>query len=151
MARPRKNKDSIKKIDEIDEKIKLERKLGADSHAISPRIKHTALNLDSKNSEIKKHEEKHELYVEISPDRQFALCDGKLIKDPKELAEILKTMNDNTFDFHVNEFKNDFANWIDDIFDEKEFADEIREIHNKIEMRAKVFEHLFKKLEHMKK
>ena len=93
-----------------------------------------------------KRAEKHELYLEITPDKYFALCDGRQIKDYKELAEILETINDDVFNFHVNEQKNDFASWINDVFDERELAEKIRDMRNKFEIRAKLYEHLFNKL-----
>ena len=111
------------------------------------------VELKTAKKEIKKVEilpklktEKHELYVEITPEKQFALCDGRIIKDLKQLAELLKNIDDDVFYHHVNEFKNDFATWINDVFKDENLAEEIGEIKDKIEMRAEIYKHLFDNL-----
>lgn len=52
--------------------------------------------------------------------------DGRKIKDIDELKEVLKKLDDSVFSFHVNENKNDFANWIRDVFNYHGLAERIR-------------------------
>lgn len=62
---------------------------------------------------------------DISPEKYFILKDGTPIKSIKELAMMMDSMSDESFSFHVNEEKNDFANWIKDVFGKKDLADSL--------------------------
>ena len=81
----------------------------------------------------------------IRPENYFFLSDGRVLKDLFELAETLETMNNDVFCHHVNDFRNDFSNWINDIFDESQLADEIRVIRNPHEMQVIILKHVAKK------
>jgi hypothetical protein len=85
------------------------------------------------------------IVLEISPDKYFILCDGRPIKDYKELAEMLETIGEDIFQYHVGGDRNDFANWIRDVFNEHELADSIKDVRNKFEMMAKIYKHMMKK------
>ncbi|MBW2965095.1 hypothetical protein KY363_06565 [Candidatus Woesearchaeota archaeon] len=60
---------------------------------------------------------------EIPPEKYFVLCDGTRIKDMHELALMLDRISDEQFGYHVNDSKNDFSNWIRDVFGQHELAD----------------------------
>ena len=69
---------------------------------------------------------KHTAYKE--PDcksKNFFLCDGREIKNVAELIALLPEMDDTVFFYHVREERNDFANWLKDVFNEREVADKI--------------------------
>jgi len=100
----------------------------------------------NKNSENTKKTEKISLFIDIAPDKYFVLCDGKTIKDYQELASLLETVNDDVFFYHVNNERNDFANWVNDVFGEEKLANEIRKSKNKTEIIAIIYKHLFHKL-----
>ena len=51
--------------------------------------------------------------------REFYLVDGRKLKDLRELALSLGDLPDQAFWHHVNDARNDFANWIEEIFEEK--------------------------------
>ena len=87
------------------------------------------------------------IFVEISPENYFVLCDGRIIKDYKELANILESVNDDIFYYHVNNDKNDFANWINDIFKEQELADNLRMAKSRVEILALLYKNMFEKSE----
>ncbi|OGM02085.1 hypothetical protein A3K72_00025 [Candidatus Woesearchaeota archaeon RBG_13_36_6] len=55
----------------------------------------------------------------------FYSIDGKIIKSLADLHLALKLMDEKHFYFHVNEEKNDFANWIRDVLEERELSDRI--------------------------
>jgi len=76
----------------------------------------------------------------------FVLYGGRKIKDIYELADELEKMGKETFDFHVNEFKNDFSRWIHDILDEKELAETLKEVKDLREHELAVLRHIVKKL-----
>lgn len=47
------------------------------------------------------------------------------LRNLKDLAESLKNMSDETFGFHVNGEKNDFAAWVREILLDKKMASEL--------------------------
>jgi acetate kinase len=65
--------------------------------------------------------------MSINPGHYFVLCDGRIIKDLKELIEILKTIEQKTFEYHVNDSKNDFASWIKYVFKSRHLAETIED------------------------
>ncbi|MGB9748296.1 MAG: hypothetical protein ACPLWC_00400 [Candidatus Woesearchaeota archaeon] len=73
------------------------------------------------------------LLAVVEDERAF-FVDNKRIKSLKELVEELKTMNEELFRKHVNEEKNDFANWIKDVFGEEEIARKIYAINDRQEI-----------------
>jgi acetate kinase len=52
----------------------------------------------------------------INTEHYFVLKDGELIKSLEELVLIIKNIDKETFEYHVNNEKNDFANWIRYVF-----------------------------------
>jgi len=75
----------------------------------------------------------------------FILCSGEQIKDLKELAFAFESMHPDVFNHHVNEEKNDFANWIENTFKEKELATNIHLKHNSKDSQIEVLKHLVEK------
>ncbi len=49
--------------------------------------------------------------------RDFVLCDGSKLRNPKDLLRALKNMSDDIFDHHVTHDRNDFGVWIYHCFD----------------------------------
>lgn len=76
----------------------------------------------------------------------FVLADGNKLRDMLELVESLETMTEDVYRHHVNEMKNDFSNWVRDIFDEHELADEIAKINSKVDTQMAIMRHLLKKI-----
>ncbi len=80
---------------------------------------------------IKKEEPKKPAVVSkaenkiIPPEKYFFVCNGIAIKNIFELAEQLEHMADDIFRYHVNDQKNDFANWIKFVFGEKALAEQL--------------------------
>ncbi|MGV8150269.1 MAG: DUF5752 family protein [Candidatus Woesearchaeota archaeon] len=89
---------------------------------------------------------KTSLFLDLSPDKYFVLCNGETIKDYKELAAILETVGDDVFYYHVTSERNDFANWINDVFGEHELSEKIKHCNSKHEMMAILYKHLFHKI-----
>ena len=58
----------------------------------------------------------------------FWVCDRKVLKNLTELKTALKRMSDNTFVYHVNKNKNDFAKWVNDVLKEKVLAKALQKI-----------------------
>ncbi|MBI2144651.1 hypothetical protein HYU17_05930 [Candidatus Woesearchaeota archaeon] len=78
-------------------------------------------------------------------DKKFVLKDGRLLKDMVELANALEYMSDDVFSHHVNNFKNDFKTWVEDVFSEKELAAEMHKAKTKADMQLALLRHIVKK------
>jgi len=61
-----------------------------------------------------------------SPEVSFYFSDGKVCRDLEELAHVIDDLEDEAFELHVNDSKNDFANWVHDVHDEKELSDKLK-------------------------
>jgi hypothetical protein len=71
------------------------------------------------------HKKLKKVLFRVKPEKSFVLVDGKKIGSLPELAIELDTMSDDVFYHHVNEMKNDFANWVRDVFMEPSLAEEL--------------------------
>jgi len=74
------------------------------------------------------------IFLKCPKDKEFVLNDGTRMSSIKELIEGLESMTDSTFQHHVNSERNDFANWINDIFKEEELALKVRTCRNREEL-----------------
>jgi hypothetical protein len=64
--------------------------------------------------------------VEMSQDKYFYLVNGEVLKNLEELVGALEKMTKEIFNYHVTKEKNDFANWIEDVFGNKKLGMDIR-------------------------
>jgi len=62
---------------------------------------------------------------ELHPDFHFKLPDGTEIKSVNGLKDALKTLDEAHFKEHVNDEKNDFAEWLRVVLDNDEVADKV--------------------------
>jgi hypothetical protein len=65
------------------------------------------------------------------PEHVFWLCNGQTLKNLEELEKALETIDNGVFSYHVNAEKNDFANWIKDIFMDIELAEKLKGVMDK--------------------
>jgi len=79
------------------------------------------------------------------PENYFILVSGAPLKNLKELVNALGTMNDWVFRHHVNESRNDFANWIKDVLKENELAEEIQNVRSIQDMEYKMLKYMVNK------
>ena len=68
---------------------------------------------------------------EAPADKYFYVHNGMTITNLDELAVALNLMDRETFEYHVNNDKNDFSNWVDAIINEKTLAKELLDIKSK--------------------
>ncbi|MBI4146896.1 hypothetical protein HY489_06190 [Candidatus Woesearchaeota archaeon] len=78
--------------------------------------------------------------------KSFNLHDGRKIRTVLELIDELETMSEEHFKQYVNEAENHFSNWIEHVFENKELADEIRHVHNRIDAQRAILKKLVKEL-----
>ncbi len=71
---------------------------------------------------------------EIPPEKYFVMVSGDKIKNLDELKAFLEFMDDETFNYHVNSQKNDFAKWVDNVLNRKDLADKLRGAKTREEM-----------------
>lgn len=81
-------------------------------------------------------------WPDCASEKAFWVNDGKVLRNLKELPPALRNMSDQTFWHHVNSNKHDFANWVDQVFGEKQLAEEVRKIKHKVGLAQKL-EHFF--------
>ncbi len=60
--------------------------------------------------------------------QQFWVNDGSILNNLKQLPDALQNMDKSTFLHHVNEHKNDFANWVEHVYQENELANKLRSL-----------------------
>jgi hypothetical protein len=72
--------------------------------------------------------------MNISAEQYFYCTDGAVFKTIDEFVQSLKTMPESVFAYHVNQEKNDFANWMQGVFQELSLAEALRKCHSKKEM-----------------
>lgn len=63
---------------------------------------------------------------EVHPHQYFILRNGHPVRSLKELIDAVGYISDVTFDHHVTEHRNDFANWIEHVIRNPELAQEVR-------------------------
>ncbi|MBN2052080.1 hypothetical protein JW756_01120 [Candidatus Woesearchaeota archaeon] len=81
--------------------------------------------------------------TEIPVEKYFYVCDGTVIKNLNELPDALRNMSPESFAFHVNDEKNDFHNWIKDVFEHTRLARNVKNTKRKETMAKKVFMEMF--------
>jgi len=89
----------------------------------------------SAEEQILKAEKHRIMHVNISDPRQyFWFSNGKVAKNIPDFVMILKNMNQEIFNQHVGEKKNDFANWIRGVFHSDIVANVLSHCKTKDEM-----------------
>ena len=81
---------------------------------------------------------------EAPHDKRFVLKDGRVLKDLVELSHALEHMSDDVFNHHVNNSKNDFKNWVRDVFSQKELAAELEKAKTRSDLQLAVLRHIVK-------
>lgn len=101
---------------------------------------------ETKKTAAKKTTAKPKGLAQAPAEHYFVLVDGRTLKDVKELADVLEDMHENTWGHHVNNERNDFANWVNDIFKEEELARQIRESQGKHHLQIVLYRHILDRL-----
>lgn len=66
--------------------------------------------------------------MKVNPEHYFVLYGGNVIRDLNELMQVLKTIDRKTFEYHANDSKNDFSNWIRYVFKSERLAERIESL-----------------------
>ena len=70
----------------------------------------------------------------ISPNSYFKLSNGQIIKNLKELPDIIQRLDEHVFRSHVNDSKNDFAAWIYNVFRLDDLSSKLGPVKSKEEI-----------------
>ncbi len=75
---------------------------------------------------------------------KFYLKNGKELDGLRALAMELSEMADDIFSHHVNEERNDFANWIKYSLKEEKLAERMDKVITRVELELEILRHLIK-------
>ena len=76
-------------------------------------------------------QEAKRLLSDVPEEYVFRCCGGQVLRNMKELRDSLNTMKDETYVFHANKEKNDFANWARDIIKDEMLAKDLQKAPNR--------------------
>ncbi len=88
----------------------------------------------------------HPLKKEPPQENYFILCNGKPVKNVKELADIMDEIEDHVFSYHVRPEHNDFSAWVKDIFNDVELAEKLAGAKDRKSFQLVVYRHITHKL-----
>ncbi|MBN1792576.1 hypothetical protein JW826_02735 [Candidatus Woesearchaeota archaeon] len=88
----------------------------------------------------------HPLRKDAPQENFFVLCNGKPVRNVKELADIMDGIEDHVFSHHVRPEHNDFAVWVKDIFKDVELAEKLSETKDKKHFQLVIYKHIAHKL-----
>lgn len=98
---------------------------------------------------IKSGDSKLEIYKlkkDIPENKYFILANGKQVKHVAHLAEIMDELEDHVFNHHVNPERNDFHNWVKDVFKDLELAKKMLNVSNKKDLQLVIYKHVAHKV-----
>ena len=84
----------------------------------------------------------YQLTREVPDHHYFILANGKPVKHVAELASVLDQLEDHIFHHHVSPDRNDFHNWVKDVFDDLELARKILGISDKKRLQLVIYKHM---------
>src|SRR3989344_4354227 len=94
-------------------------------------------------AEDKKNEIVEKKLLSTAPEQHhFFVADGTRIGNLPQLVGALETMHEDTYNFHANSERNDFSNWVRDIFQDDELAESLKTIATKTEAQLVVAKRL---------
>lgn len=81
--------------------------------------------------------------VQDVPEHQhFYFVNGMKVKNVKELAEVMDRLEQEVFDYHVNENRNDFHNWVKDVFNDLELAEKLLGVTGPKHLQFTIYKHV---------
>ena len=110
------------------------------SHKVQGQIAEKEREIEKAVENFKKLVRKLAYTKKLEEDHHFKLQDGSVISNIAGLMAALPHMSDSVFSHHVNEEKNDFADWIKHTFDDSDLADSVRECKSRKELYLKLKE-----------
>ena len=78
-------------------------------------------------------------FFKVPQDKVLVLTSGKRLRCLEDLSELLTSLEPDTYSFHVSKDKNDFADWIQNVFGETDLAERLRQYPAPAQMKLSVF------------
>jgi hypothetical protein len=100
-----------------------------------------SVKTESKTQPVEKTETKAEnkKKLEKVPEAVVFWChDGQVFRDVQGLLDGFDVMTDEIFDYHVNNDKNDFSCWVQDVIGDYKLAQDLKSVKNKAQAKKKV-------------
>ncbi|MBM3153908.1 MAG: hypothetical protein FJ008_01080 [Chloroflexi bacterium] len=69
--------------------------------------------------------------ADVSEEKAFWCYGGEVFRNLQEMAVALERMSEEAFEHHVTEHKNDFSNWVRDVFGDTTLANQLRKATTK--------------------
>ncbi|MCC7573998.1 DUF87 domain-containing protein [Candidatus Woesearchaeota archaeon] len=131
---PKKMEIKMVSQEELDKELK---------KAQGEREKFEAENKKEETKDDKKETPQDKFKKDVPPDKILKLHNDMLVVTPTSLYSEIEAMKDSDYEYHVNENKNDFADWIRDAVGDAELAEHLdntkdrKEIISLLDKRAK--------------
>ncbi|MCX5998030.1 MAG: hypothetical protein NTU41_00140 [Chloroflexi bacterium] len=77
------------------------------------------------------NEDAQRLLADVPQDYVFRCCDGRILKNMRELMAALDTMTEETFAYHSNQTKSDFSKWVADVMKDDKLAADLAKSQNR--------------------
>lgn len=88
---------------------------------------------------VKKFKEEEKKYLaDVSEVYRFCCHDSCVFKNMRELRDGLANMSEETYAYHANADKNDFANWVGDVIKDEKLAEELKNAKSRDEAANRV-------------
>jgi hypothetical protein len=126
--------DLMKKMNVLQEQEIEWQKMQLDYERLKDELASKEIIIENNIKHLKKSFKKLHLTSNINQEHYFILADGNKLRSLQELHDGLKTMDLAVYNSHVNEHKNDFANWVNDVMGLSELAGNMRLVKSKEQM-----------------
>ncbi len=83
--------------------------------------------------EVMSRNEAERLLAKVPEENPFWVSVGRVLREVRELAEALANMSDETYAYHSNDVKTDFANWLRDIIKDETLAKRLEKPISRVE------------------
>ncbi len=85
----------------------------------------------------------HKYLATVQEDKIFQSHDGKILRNLEELAQGLSNMSDETYMYHMNRNKNDFAIWVREVIGDQELATDLKTTLSRTDAANKVRDRVY--------
>lgn len=76
-------------------------------------------------------DEARKYLCDAAPEQCFWVNNGPILRNMNGLANALPEISDDTYKHHVNDEKNDFSRWINDVIGDQKLANDLLSSRNK--------------------
>ncbi len=131
-------KDLVRKLEEL-QNLEIEwQKLQLNKERLEDELASKEIFIENNIRALKKTFKKLHFNASPHPEKHFILKNGTTLRNLNELATELRNMDSETFEHHVNENKNDFATWTEQVMGLSELAQNMRSVQSKEELYTEI-------------